>query len=288
MLAAGSRYETEETNGIAHFAEHMFFKGTERRPTARDIAGEIDAIGGEFNAFTGKEYTGYYVKCAAEHRDRRARRARRHAPPLEVRPRGDRAREGRDRRGDEHVLRHAARLHRRRVRGAPVRRPAARLGHHRHEGDRARRDARDVPRLPRPLVPPGAHGRRRSPAASTATCSPRSRRCSATSRRRTAAPPGPRRRRPSSGRGRRSTRSTSDQAHLCLGVPSYPARRIPTATRCSCSRPCSAAACRRASSPRCASGAASPTTSSASTTATPTPARSTRRPASTSTASTRR
>lgn len=69
MYAAGSRYETAETNGIAHFAEHMFFKGTERRPTARDIAGEIDSIGGEFNAFTGKEYTGYYVKSAAEHRD---------------------------------------------------------------------------------------------------------------------------------------------------------------------------------------------------------------------------
>jgi predicted Zn-dependent peptidase len=69
MLAAGSRYETAETNGIAHFAEHMFFKGTERRPTARDISMEIDGIGGEFNAFTGKEYTGYYVKCAAESRD---------------------------------------------------------------------------------------------------------------------------------------------------------------------------------------------------------------------------
>ena len=69
MLAAGSRYETRETNGIAHFTEHMFFKGTERRPSARDIAGEIDSIGGEFNAFTSKEYTGYYVKCAAEHRD---------------------------------------------------------------------------------------------------------------------------------------------------------------------------------------------------------------------------
>ena len=69
MLAAGSRYETAETNGIAHFAEHMLFKGTERRPTARDIAGEIDAIGGEFNAFTGKEYTGYYVRCAAATRD---------------------------------------------------------------------------------------------------------------------------------------------------------------------------------------------------------------------------
>jgi predicted Zn-dependent peptidase len=70
MLAAGSRYETRDTSGIAHFAEHMFFKGTENRPTARQIAGEIDAIGGEFNAFTGKEYTGYYVKCAAEHRDK--------------------------------------------------------------------------------------------------------------------------------------------------------------------------------------------------------------------------
>jgi predicted Zn-dependent peptidase len=69
MLAAGSRYETRETNGIAHFAEHMFFKGTERRPTARQLAGEVDAIGGEFNAFTSKEYTGYFVKCAAEHRD---------------------------------------------------------------------------------------------------------------------------------------------------------------------------------------------------------------------------
>src|SRR3954465_7320576 len=69
MLAAGSRYETADTNGIAHFSEHMFFKGTERRPTARATSKEIDAIGGEFNAFTGKEYTGYYVKCAAESRD---------------------------------------------------------------------------------------------------------------------------------------------------------------------------------------------------------------------------
>jgi predicted Zn-dependent peptidase len=69
MFAAGSRYERREESGIAHFAEHMFFKGTGRRPTARDIATEIDSIGGEFNAFTGKELTGYYVKCAAETRD---------------------------------------------------------------------------------------------------------------------------------------------------------------------------------------------------------------------------
>ena len=69
MLAAGSRYETTESKGIAHFAEHMFFKGTERRPTARTISTEIDAIGGEFNAFTGKELTGYYVRCGSETRD---------------------------------------------------------------------------------------------------------------------------------------------------------------------------------------------------------------------------
>ena len=69
MLAAGSRYEHAENRGIAHFAEHMFFKGTERRPTARDIAMEVDSIGGEFNAFTSKEYTGYYIRCAGEQRD---------------------------------------------------------------------------------------------------------------------------------------------------------------------------------------------------------------------------
>src|SRR5881398_2316115 len=68
MLAAGSRYEHAENRGIAHFAEHMFFKGTERRPSARDIAMEVDSIGGEFNAFTSKEYTGYYIRCAAEQR----------------------------------------------------------------------------------------------------------------------------------------------------------------------------------------------------------------------------
>ncbi len=69
MFAAGSRYENASNRGIAHFAEHMFFKGTERRPSARDIAMEVDSIGGEFNAFTSKEYTGYYIRCAAERRD---------------------------------------------------------------------------------------------------------------------------------------------------------------------------------------------------------------------------
>jgi len=69
MLAAGSRYENAGNRGIAHFAEHMFFKGTERRPTAKDIALEVDRFGGEFNAFTSKEYTGYFIRCAGEQRD---------------------------------------------------------------------------------------------------------------------------------------------------------------------------------------------------------------------------
>lgn len=64
MVGAGSRYETKENNGISHFLEHMAFKGTDKRPTALDIMSTIDAIGGEFNAFTSKEITGYYIKSA--------------------------------------------------------------------------------------------------------------------------------------------------------------------------------------------------------------------------------
>lgn len=69
MLAAGSRYEHVQNRGIAHFAEHMFFKGTEKLPTARDIATLVDSMGGEFNAFTSKEYTAYYIRCSGEKRD---------------------------------------------------------------------------------------------------------------------------------------------------------------------------------------------------------------------------
>jgi predicted Zn-dependent peptidase len=61
----GSSYETPEKNGISHFLEHLFFKGTERR-TAKAIAEEIDAVGGVLNAFTGKEYTCYYAKVLRE------------------------------------------------------------------------------------------------------------------------------------------------------------------------------------------------------------------------------
>src|SRR3989304_8559188 len=63
MVGAGSRFETRKNNGISHFLEHMAFKGTKARPTFMEIAGLIDGIGGEFNAFTSKEYTGYYIKA---------------------------------------------------------------------------------------------------------------------------------------------------------------------------------------------------------------------------------
>ena len=66
MVGTGSRYEPENIGGISHFLEHMVFKGTEKRPNTLDIATTVDGIGGEFNAFTSKEYTGYYIKTAAK------------------------------------------------------------------------------------------------------------------------------------------------------------------------------------------------------------------------------
>jgi predicted Zn-dependent peptidase len=66
LVKVGSRYEDDKVSGISHFLEHMVFKGTEKYPTAHDIASAVDAIGAEFNAFTSKEYTGYYVKSASK------------------------------------------------------------------------------------------------------------------------------------------------------------------------------------------------------------------------------
>lgn len=66
MVAAGSRYENVKNNGISHFLEHMAFKGTEKRPSALAISSLIDGMGGEFNAFTGKETTGYYIKSTKD------------------------------------------------------------------------------------------------------------------------------------------------------------------------------------------------------------------------------
>ncbi|MFO0704543.1 MAG: pitrilysin family protein [Candidatus Andersenbacteria bacterium] len=67
MYQVGSRYETDRIAGISHFLEHMFFKGTLKRPDAKEITRELDSLGAEYNAFTSKDHTGYYVKTAAEH-----------------------------------------------------------------------------------------------------------------------------------------------------------------------------------------------------------------------------
>ena len=65
-LTRGSRHETAERSGIAHFVEHMLFKGTGTR-SAEDIAQQIDSIGGQLDAFTAKEYASYYIKVLDEH-----------------------------------------------------------------------------------------------------------------------------------------------------------------------------------------------------------------------------
>src|SRR3954449_2970792 len=65
-LMRGSRHERDEQGGIAHFVEHMLFKGTATR-TAEDIAQTIDSIGGQLDAFTAKEYASYYIKVLDEH-----------------------------------------------------------------------------------------------------------------------------------------------------------------------------------------------------------------------------
>ncbi|USK30624.1 M16 family metallopeptidase [Metabacillus hrfriensis] len=67
-IGTGSRNENEKNNGISHFLEHMFFKGTKTR-SAREIAESFDSIGGQVNAFTSKEYTCYYAKVLDEHSD---------------------------------------------------------------------------------------------------------------------------------------------------------------------------------------------------------------------------
>ncbi len=69
LVKAGSRWEDKSINGISHFLEHMFFKGAKKYLTPKAVSEAIDGVGGVFNAFTGKEYAGYYVKLAAEHAD---------------------------------------------------------------------------------------------------------------------------------------------------------------------------------------------------------------------------
>ena len=66
IMATGSKHETKSTSGLSHFLEHMFFKGTKKRPDTLMISSELDSLGGEYNAFTDKEYTGFWIKTAAK------------------------------------------------------------------------------------------------------------------------------------------------------------------------------------------------------------------------------
>lgn len=67
MVGTGSKYETKQNNGVSHFLEHLVFKGTKKRKTPKEITAEIDAVGGELNAFTGEEYTGYWTTVNKKH-----------------------------------------------------------------------------------------------------------------------------------------------------------------------------------------------------------------------------
>ncbi len=69
VVGTGSKYETKLNNGISHFVEHMFFKGTKKRPNTLAISETLDRVGGFYNAFTSKEYTGYFAKVDSKHTD---------------------------------------------------------------------------------------------------------------------------------------------------------------------------------------------------------------------------
>jgi len=66
IVGAGSRYEAKEQNGISHYLEHLFFKGTKKRPTTLKLSKELDAMGARYNAFTGEEATGFYIQTSAK------------------------------------------------------------------------------------------------------------------------------------------------------------------------------------------------------------------------------
>lgn len=67
LTKVGSRYEYAEINGASHFIEHLMFKGTKKRPKTIDISRALDAVGALYNAYTGKDRTGYYVKIDGKH-----------------------------------------------------------------------------------------------------------------------------------------------------------------------------------------------------------------------------
>ena len=69
LIGTGSRYEKKDQNGLSHFLEHLFFKGTKKRPRTLDISKALDAVGASYNAFTSEEHTGFYVRAESSHFD---------------------------------------------------------------------------------------------------------------------------------------------------------------------------------------------------------------------------
>jgi predicted Zn-dependent peptidase len=69
MVGGGSRLEDDRLAGVSHFIEHLFFKGTHRRPTSKEIADAIEGVGGFINASTDKELTAYWARVPSEHTD---------------------------------------------------------------------------------------------------------------------------------------------------------------------------------------------------------------------------
>lgn len=67
LVGVGSRYETPSLWGASHYIEHLMFKGTKKRPSTLALSKELDGVGAEYNAFTSKDYTGYYIKTDAKH-----------------------------------------------------------------------------------------------------------------------------------------------------------------------------------------------------------------------------
>jgi len=70
LVKTGTDYETKKLNGISHFVEHLFFKGSENFPSSKVLGLELDKIGASYNAFTSYEYTGYYIKTLPEYFER--------------------------------------------------------------------------------------------------------------------------------------------------------------------------------------------------------------------------
>ena len=134
-VAAGTRDEEPGREGMAHFCEHMTFKGTARR-TSMNILGYLEGVGGDLNAFTNKEETVYHAAAQGQHQPRR-RPAHRHSVPLHLPAGGDRQGGGGDCRRDRELQRLALRARLRPFRERHLPRPSARPQHSRHGGTAA-------------------------------------------------------------------------------------------------------------------------------------------------------